>query len=162
MQFYNYDNNKVVTLEKVAEAIAPLLRPLLQPAPADVPAVQPTDARLLALDAAKQRAEMQLADAQQANAQLTADLARRTTERDKLVAELVRQRDEAATYRAQADAARQAATEAAQRAEAAETKWEAIPWRVLGSAMSANATYNEGRAGRDWLNANRPTAQAQD
>ena len=105
MQFYNYDNNEFVTLEKVAEAIAPLLRPLLQPAPApaDVPSAnariaaletaldsvrgerdwfmaqlaeakqaQPADARLLALDAAKQRAELQRADAQQAREQAQA------------------------------------------------------------------------------------------
>jgi hypothetical protein len=147
----------------------------VQPAPADVAAVLTT--RIASLDARAQRAELQLADARQANEQLTAQLA--TLERKYLAAvagevhsygnhaqrvdmvqtlhEAQQERDE---YRAQADAARQAATEAAQRAEAAEAKWKAIPWEGLGRWVSYYALPDSAES--LWFYTNRPTAQAQD
>lgn len=100
---------KWVTLDTLAVYLRPLL---VQPAPADV----------ASLDARAQRAELQLADAQQANAMLTAQLETQrslTAQYAGWYNEAVRQRD---AYRAQADAARQAATEAAQRAEQAEAQ----------------------------------------
>jgi hypothetical protein len=80
------------------------------------------DARLLAVDKRREIAERQLDEARQANAQLTAQVA---------------------TYRAQADEQRQAAVEAAQRADAAEAQnaehrrtWNTIPWADLESVLN--------------------------
>lgn len=110
------------------EGLAHWLRPLLQLAPADV----------LTLDAAKQRAELALADARQ---------------------EITTLRQERDTYRAQADSARQAATEAAQRADAAEARWKAIPWGVMAAVRFDVASTWELMKFCGWYDANRPTAQ---
>ena len=109
---------------------------LLQPAPADVP----TDARLLAVDKRREVAERALADARQEVAMLAgtvqdlrAQLADANATAGRLAYTIAGMEQESAqlrldrdTYRAQADAQRQAATEAAQRAGAAEARLAAF------------------------------------
>ena len=116
---------------------------LLQPA-----ADTPTHADLLAAIAAYQREianlRMELDDANAQCGSLAADLAAMTT------------------YRAQADAQRQAATEAAQRADAAEARWAAIPWRSIDIVLGHHVFTSAGAKVAAWYDANRPTAQAQD
>ena len=146
-----YGWGKQMELAELAE----LLRPLLQPAPADTAGfaqwvangmAQHTAARLLAADKRREVAERQLAEAQQEIAALREDKFKHAA----MLGAVMRQRDE---YRAQADAARQAATVAAQRADAAEAKWAAIPWEDITCWV-----YSDSEAGK-WLNANRPAAQ---
>ena len=108
------------------DVLALKLAPLLQPAPADVPDAPVEAERITALehdidDVCKERDWFmaQLADANATAGRLACTIACMEQES----AQLRRERD---TYRAQADAARQAVTEAAQRAEAAEARLAAF------------------------------------
>ena len=116
------------------DVLALKLAPLLQPAPADVPDAPVEAERITALehdidDVCKERdwfmaqlheaKQAQLADANATAGRLACTIACMEQES----AQLRRERD---TYRAQADAARQAVTEAAQRAEAAEARLAAF------------------------------------
>ena len=152
-------------------------RPTAQPATMFAPAVNtPTYADLLAAIAAYQRYTAALRQTnnnqegqidglrvQLQDALTEADILRRqlddaNAQCGSLAADLAAM----TTYRAQADAQRQAATEAAQRADAAEARWAAIPWRSIDIVLGHHVFTSAGAKVAAWYDANRPTAQAQD
>ena len=181
MQFYNYDNNEFVTLEKVAEAIAPLLRPLLQPAPApaDVPSANARIAALeTALDSVCEERDWfmaQLAEAKQVQHTdarlLAADKRREVAERQLADArqEIEQLREDKLKHAAVLGAVMRQRDELRTERDEYRSKWQAIPWggieRVVGVLRYGYPIIVPPEPERlliAWYDANRPAAAAQD